>query len=287
MIPFEVVSCRRTANVIHRFPTDDRHETGSTFHWPPALQGQFDATAVALEVDRALLRLTLPPELDTNHDRFGKLHPLLLLVGTQRHVHPVAFGHRLHLPALKPYQEACIVIPEVHHRDHGAGDGGSTYFARLYLDQSLPTICGRWPWGWNKCLAKFRRSEHGVCITRRGETLLNLATPATPSRNSAWTSLEWNRVVQWLDQPAIIGRKVVHRPRRLQFDWSAAHVTAERAVVELGASLVLGVAPQSVTSDGMGRSRCHAFRFDAPWFLHTSTAREASVARDAGRRAAA
>jgi hypothetical protein len=271
--------------MIRRWPQPEHRQDFSAFHWPPALQGHFDATAVSLEVDHAFLRNTLPPELVTNRARYDKLHPLLLLVGTQRTVHPVAFGQRLHFPALRPYQEACIVIPDVCYRDRAQDHDapGHTYFGRLYLDQSLPTICGRWPWGWNKCLAKFQRSDKAVSIKRRGEILLNIEMlpAATASNDSVWMSLEWNRVVQWLNQPAIIGRKVCHRPRRLEFHWPAANVLPANVDVAIGPSLVQGVAARSVTSDGRGHSGCHAFHFDAPWYLHTS------MAHDAGRRAAA
>lgn len=270
--------------MIHRFPTDEHQEAASIFRWPSGLQGRFDATAVSLEIDNALVRHALPRELVTNRDRVGKMHPLLLLVGVQHDVHSVAFGDRLHFPALKPYQEACVVIPGLRRRDHAHDHDAIdfTYFGRLYLDHSLPTYCGRWPWGWNKCLAKFRTSENVLTVERRGKgVLLKLATFAEPSDESVWTSLEWNRVVQWLDQPTIIGRKVVHRPRRLQFDWSAGSVKAANATVSLGSNLMSGIVPRSVASDGEGRSRCHAFHFDVPWFLHPS------MAHDAGGRAAA
>lgn len=261
------------------WPTIERLDDPQGTHRSPSLQGHFDATVVALWVDHASLCRTLPPELATNGGRYADKHPLLLMVGVQRDVHPVAFGYRFHFPATRSYQEACVIVPDVRYRSEQVASVAtdSTYFARLYLDRVVPTYYGRWPWGWNKCLASFRTSEHAVRIERRRKgVLLELVTEPHFSDAAAGETQEWNQIAGWLNQPAIIGRRVVHRPRRLRFDWSASDRYPVQVSLNLGAQLLIGVEPQSRRSDGCGEARCHAFRLSAPWCLHALPEGEAA-----------
>lgn len=233
------------------------------------LDGCFSGAVVVLNVDHQKLRHTLPPGLVTDATLHGATHPLILMVGIQNRVHPVAFGYRWQFPAMNRYHEACLVVPDLKHEPKVATSSERVlYFARLYLDRLAPTLYGRWPYGWNKCLAKFTGSPHRLRIERRRKGIL---LDMTVRAGSATNGDDQHRraIRNWLSQPAIIGIKRVGWPSRLQFDWSTAAESPADVSLKLGPRLLIGVDPQTRNSRDESPETCLGMHLTAAWSLLT------------------
>ncbi len=246
-----------------------------------SLDGRFSGTVIVLNVDHENLRRTLPPGLSTDAGLHGKRHPLLLMVGTQRAVHPVVFGYRLQFSAMREYREACVVVPDLVPAGSPANASAAwrTYFARLYLDRIAPTLYGRWPYGWNKCLARFTEDQHCVRIERRRKgLLLELKTSRPTDVGHRPDFAAFDRIAAHLARPAIVGQKRVDRPSRLTFRWSEADIEPVEAELAIGPRLLIGLDAQHRTTGDADENGCHACQICVDWSLETSPSEPESAA---------
>ena len=232
------------------------------------LEGYFSGTVVAFDVEHRNLRRTLPSELSTDNKRYAERHPLIVMVGTQRDVSPVVFGRRFRFRSMREYSEACIVVPDVLIKSPDPERNGmrAHYFARLYLDRLSPTLLGRWPYGWSKCLARFDTTESGIRLSRRRKGML-LDLNEISARKTKASDQSFRPIADCFDQPSVIGRKKTQDPMRFSFDWDHATVEPVDLSAETGPRMLIGVNQQQFSTSADGQQRCTAFHLESRWVL--------------------
>ena len=172
-----------------------------------ALEGNFSATVLALDIDSRIVSSWLPCGATLKNPHCCN-HKVILMMGTQRNV-----------SFLRPYEEVIVVVPDVQYR-------GCTYmyFPKLYLNNKRAVRGGRIFFGFPKIHAWMCHTANQFKLCLKGVPLLNaklrhhLNRPISRGENFA----EMKRM---LSQPMLLvqRRKVVCSKFVMQLD--REHIT--------------------------------------------------------------
>jgi hypothetical protein len=175
--------------------------------------------------------------------------PLLLLFGEHRRVglDGLPFGLR--------YLEVVVALPSVRPR-HGP-TGPFCHLPLLLLDHLLPTLLGRWLYGFAKRRAAIRRTGDSFEVTRRRDGAPLVVAHVRPSA----ARLDLEPVRSLLEQPLIsTGAGDRWRYARFDFGLGRARLAAVEAEVVVHADLLPGLAAGPIRVD-------RAFRLETVWTL--------------------
>jgi hypothetical protein len=226
--------------------------------------GRLDGVVLILDLGADPLAALLPPGLELLPQGVvaAGRHPLVLLFGQQSQVGPGL------LPFGLNYLEFVLALPFVRPRD--GPQGPFCHLPVLLLDRRLPTVLGRWLYGFAKRRAACRRSEDSFVIARLedGAALLSARFAATGAMGRA-RELEDVQNLRCLFEQPLISQGRDGRWRYARFDFAlaraalqpvAAEVVFHRAIVP---GLPLG--PDPIRAPGPGAST--AFRVATSWTL--------------------
>lgn len=176
-------------------------------------------------------------------------HPLILLAGEHSRVGTVL------LPFGLRYRELVIAVPSVRPRDGPAGP--FCHLPLLLLDRELPTLLGRWLYGFAKRRATIRRTAERFEAVRRSDS-----TPVLEARFAAIAGQPDPGPVRGLfEQPLISGGEQGRwRYARFDFGLDRASLGGARVEVVIGPALLPGLAPGPLPID-------RAFRLETRWTL--------------------
>ena len=229
--------------------------------------GRLDGVALILDLPADPLAALLPQGLELLPQSVvaAGRHPLVLLFGEQREVGPDL------LPFGLNYLEFALALPFVQPRD--GPQGPFCHLPILLLDRRLPTVLGRWLYGFAKRRAACQRSEGSFVIARLedGAALLSARFAATGAMARA-DELEGFRDVRCLFEQALIsqGRGGRWRYARFDFDLARAALQPVAAEVVFHRAIVPGLplGPDPILAPGPGARA--AFRVATSWTLtHT------------------
>ena len=189
-------------------------------------------------------------------------HPLVLSFGTQSEVGPDL------LPFGLSYLEFVLALPFVRPRD--GPQGPFCYLPVLLLDRRLPTVLGRWLYGFAKRRAACRRSEDSFVIARPedGAALLSARFAAAGPTARAAEIEDFPNLRCLFEQPLISqGRGGRWRYARFDFDRARAALQPVAAEVIFHRAIVPGMplTPDPIRAPGPGAST--AFRLATTWTL--------------------
>ncbi len=158
------------------------------------LVGRLEGALVLLDLPAAAAQRLLAPGLELAPEPAAERgrHPVILLCGEQRDV-----GSR-HLPRLPPYREAVLAVPGV--RPQGGPAGPFCHPPLLLLDRRLPTLLGRWVYGFAKRGAVIARSPFGFELADDADRAPLLSARLAAGRGS------FERWGELLAQPLILRR---------------------------------------------------------------------------------
>jgi len=181
--------------------------------------GRLDGVALILDLPADRLAALLPQGLGLLPQSVvaAGRHPLVLLFGQQSEVGPNL------LPFGLKYLEFVLALPFV--RPHDGPKGPFCHLPILLLDRRLPTILGRWLYGFAKRRAACRRSEGSFAIARLedGAALLSARFAATGGMGRADELEDFRNLRCLFGQPLISqGRGGRWRYARFDFDLTRA-----------------------------------------------------------------
>lgn len=233
---------------------------------PPLVhvRGRLDAVAVVLDLPAEPLAALLPEGLEILPQSVlpEPRHPLVLLFGEQS-----AVGPNL-LPLRMRYRELVLALPFVGQRD--GPPGPFCYLPVLLLDRRLPTLLGRWLYGFAKRRVAWASSEDGCAIGRLedGASLLSARYAAIGPRVRAGELADFARVRCLFEQPLISSTRS-GRFRHARFDFALAQASVQPMTAEIvfhrsiRPGMPLGPGP--VRAPGPGGPA--AFRIETTWTL--------------------
>jgi hypothetical protein len=233
---------------------------------PPLLRvtGRLDAVALVLDLPADRVAALLPPGLELLPQNVlpDTRHPLILLFGQQSGVGPGSGSWGL------SYLELALALPFVCPR--GGPDRPYCHLPILLLDRRLPTLLGRWLYGFAKRRAVCQRSAEGFAIARLkdGAALLSARYAPTGPRAQAGKLGEFARVRCLFEQP-LINRGRGGRWRYARFDFALAQAAVQPIAAEVAfhrallPGMPLGPAPVRLPGPG-GPA---AFRLETVWTL--------------------
>ncbi len=233
---------------------------------PPLVhvRGRLDAVAVVLDLPAEPLAALLPEGLEILPQSVlpDARHPLVLLLGEQS-----AVGPNL-LPLGMRYRELVLALPFVAQRD--GPPGPFCYLPVLLLDRRLPTLLGRWLYGFAKRRVAWTGFEDGCALARLedGASLLSARYEATGPRERAGELADFARVRCLFEQP-LISRARRGRFRRARFDFALDQATVQPMTAEvvfhqsIRPGMPLGPGP--IRAPGPGGPA--AFRIETAWTL--------------------
>ncbi len=195
-------------------------------------RGRLEAILAIADLPAEVASGLLPPGLELlprNPMPTGR-HPLILLFGEHR---GVGLGH---LPFGLCYLELAIALPFVRPRN--GPPGPFCHLPGLWLDRRLPTLLGRWLYGFAKRRATIRRAAGGFAVARRSD-----GTPLFTARTrplAEEVSLE--PVRELCEQPLISGgRGDRWRYARFDFGFERARLQAVEAEIMAHPGLCAGL----------------------------------------------
>ena len=234
---------------------------------PPLVHvtGRLDAVAVVLDLPAEPVAGLLPDGLEIlPQDLLPETrHPLVLLFGEQS-----AVGPNL-LPLGLRYRELVLALPFVRQRD--GPPGPFCYLPILLLDRRLPTLLGRWLYGFAKRRVAWTTFEDGCALARLedGASLLSARCAATGPRERADQLADFARVRCLFEQPLISSARG-NRFRHAQFEFAFAQATVHPMTAEIifhrsiRAGMPLGPGPIRAP----GPAGPAAFRIETTWRLN-------------------
>jgi hypothetical protein len=233
---------------------------------PPLVhvRGRLNAVAVILDLPAEPLAGLLPDGLEFLPQAVlpdGR-HPLVLLFGEQSAVGPNLF------PLGLRYRELVLALPYVGQRD--GPPGPFCYLPVLLLDRRLPTLLGRWLYGFAKRRVAWTSLEDGCALSRLedGGSLLAARWTVDGSRERADAQASFARVRCLFQQPLISrGRGGRFRHARFEFALARARVEPVTAEILFHQSIRPGMplGPGPIRTPGPGGPA--AFRIQTDWTL--------------------
>jgi hypothetical protein len=229
--------------------------------------GRLDGVVLILDLPAGPLAALLPPGLEILPQSVvaAGRHPLVLLFGQQREVGPDL------LPFGLSYLEFVLALPFVRPRD--GPQGPFCHLPVLLLDRRLPTVLGRWLYGFAKRRAACQRSEDSFVIARLedGAALLSARFAAAGATGRAGELEDFQNLRCLFEQPLISqGRGGRWRYARFDFALARAALQPVAAEVVVHRAIMSGMpfGPDPIRAPGPGAST--AFRVATSWTLtHT------------------
>jgi hypothetical protein len=226
--------------------------------------GRLDGVALVLDLPADRLPALLPDGLELLPQTMvaAGRHPLVLLLGAQSAVGPDL------LPFGLSYLEFVLALPFV--RPRGGPEGPFCHLPVLLLDRRLPTVLGRWLYGFAKRRAACRRSEDSFVIARLedGAALLSARYAATATMARAAELEDFQDLRCLFEQPLISPERGGRwRYARFDFDLARAALQPVAAEVMFHRAFLPGMpfGPDPIRAPGPGASA--AFRLATAWTL--------------------
>jgi hypothetical protein len=199
---------------------------------PLSFEGACDFTLMAIDAPAAPITAVLPSSLELGHSGANtppERHPIILAMGTQRHVGQPAFP----MPFFS-YLELAIGIPSVYLSRAGGGYRGPfVYVTRLYVDQLWPLFLGR-SVGYPKYLGRLHADSHSfeVLTLRKRSPLVRLEreTYGLPQNPSMYP--KFSAVRELMTQP-IVSRWLPGIYLYTYFNWHFEDALLQPAAVTL------------------------------------------------------
>jgi Acetoacetate decarboxylase (ADC) len=213
--------------------------------------GQLEAVVAITDLPAEVARALLPPGLEpwSQGAAAAGRQPLILVFGEHRRV-----GLE-RLPFGLCYRELVIGLPFVRPR-HGP-PGPFCHLPLLLLDRQLPTLLGRWLYGFAKRRATIRRAGDRFEVDRRSDGAPLLAARARPTVTEA----DLEPVRSLLEQPLISrGRGDRWRYARFDFGLERARLEAVEAEIRVHPDLLAGLPAGPIRVE-------RAFRLATEWTL--------------------
>ena len=189
-------------------------------------------------------------------------HPLVLLLGEHSRVGLQGLPLRAPLPRARA--RAAV------RRPRDGPPGPFCYLPVLLLDRRLPTLLGRWLYGFAKRRVAWTGFEDGCALARLedGASLLSARYAATGPRERAGELADFARVRCLFEQP-LISRARRGRFRHARFDFALDQATVQPMTAEvvfhqsIRPGMPLGPGP--IRAPGPGGPA--AFRIETAWTL--------------------